>query len=381
VTADETKGSTHGIARPLDVLFLPDYSAANAYQRALGAALTERGVRVAADATRPRRILPVLEAVRTHGRPDVVHLHWTEPYIARGASTSRLKASRTLGELRWLRSRGTAIVWTAHDLFRHDQASDPRELGFMRGLGGLSDAIVVHCAAARDALAETLGLDGGGRERLRVIPHGHYAGAYPDAIGREEARRRLELPTDARVVAFVGWVRPYKGVTELLEAFATLPDADARLVIAGKALDAGYADRVTALAAADDRVRLNLGFVPDDELQVYLRAADVVATPFLEIFTSGSVLLAMSFGKAVIAPRRGCVAETVDERGAVLYDADDPDGLQGALRAAMSADLEAMGRHNGERLPEFAWSRVAAATLETYREVVARRTSRSARGG
>ena len=110
-------------------------------------------------------------------------------------------------------------------------------------------------------------------------------------------------------------MRPYKGVTELLSAFAALPDADARLVIAGKALDDAYAARVTALAAADDRVRLDLGFVPDDELQVYLRAADVVATPFLEIFTSGSVLLAMSFGKAVIAPRRGCVAETVDERG------------------------------------------------------------------
>ena len=185
--------------------------------------------------------------------------------------------------------------------------------------------------------------------------------------------RRLGLPAEARVVAFVGWVRPYKGVTELLEAFAAVTDQEARLVIAGRAVDEAYADRVSVLAAADPRVRLDLGFVPDDELQVYLRAADVVATPFLEIFTSGSVLLAMSFGRAVIAPRRGCVAETVDERGAVLYDADDPDGLQGALRAAMSADLEAMGRHNLERLPEFDWSRVAAATLETYREVVARR--------
>ena len=165
-------------------------------------------------------------------------------------------------------------------------------------------------------------------------------------------------------------------MTELLEAFAELPDPDARLVIAGKALDDGYAARVTALAAADARVRLDLGFVPDDELQVYLRAADVVATPFLEIFTSGSVLLAMSFGKAVIAPRRGCVAETVDERGGVLYDADDRQGLGEALRAAMSADLEAMGRHNLERLPEFDWNRVAEATLETYREVVARRRAR-----
>jgi beta-1,4-mannosyltransferase len=360
----------------LRVLFLPDYSAANAYQRALSTALTQLGVSVAADPTRRRRILPVLEAVRRHGTPDVIHLHWTEPYIARGSATSRLKATRTIAELRWLRTRGAALVWTAHDLFRHDLASDPRERAFMRELGRLADAIVVHCEAARDALSETLTLDGEQRARLRVIPHGHYAGLYPDDITREEARRRLGIGQDARVVAFVGWVRPYKGVTDLLEAFAELTDRDARLVIAGRALDDVYAARVQALAAADERVRIDLGFVPDDELQVYLRAADVIATPFLEIFTSGSVLLAMSFGKAVIAPRRGCVAETVDEQGGVLYDADDPQGLAEALRAAMSADLEAIGRHNLERLPEFDWSRVAGATLETYREVAARRRAR-----
>ena len=106
--------------------------------------------------------------------------------------------------------------------------------------------------------------------------------------------------------------------------------------------------------------------MPDDELQLYLRAADVVATPFLEIFTSGSVLLAMSFERAVIAPRRGCVVDTLDEAGGILYDADDPQGLEGALRVAMDADLEAMGRHNSERLDRFDWKRVAEATREVY---------------
>ena len=206
---------------------------------------------------------------------------------------------------------------------------------------------------------------------MRVIPHGHYAGAYRDESTATRRAARLGLPGRARVIAFVGWVRPYKGVTELLEAFAAVADPTRASSSRGAPSTRPTRARVAALAAADARVRLDLGFVPDDELQVYLRAADVVATPFLEIFTSGSVLLAMSFGRAVIAPRRGCVAETVDERGAVLYDADDPEGLRVALRAAMSADLEAMGRHNASRLPEFDWSRVAAATLATYEEVVA----------
>jgi glycosyltransferase involved in cell wall biosynthesis len=354
------------------VLFLPDYSAANAYQRALADGLRGLGVDVRADPTRSRRVAPVLEAIRGSGRPDVIHVHWTEPYIARGPRVSRLKARRTLLELRLARRAGIRIVWTAHDLFRHDRSEDPAERAFMRGLFELADAVIVHCGGAADALLAALDRAPAARDKIRVIPHGHYRGAYPDSISRAEARERLGLPVAARVVTFAGWLRPYKGVTELVEAFAALPEPYARLVIAGQAVDAAYAARLEQLAAADPRVRLDVGFVPDEELQVYLRAADVVACPFLEIFTSGSVLLAMSFERAVIAPRRGCVPETLDDEGGILYDADDPQGLDGALRVAMQVDLSSMGRHNGVRLERFDWSHVAEATLETYRAVTER---------
>lgn len=351
----------------MKVLFLPDYSAANAYQRALASGLAQLGVEVSADPTRARRLLPVLEALRRHGRPDVIHVHWTEPYIAGGSSrVSRVKARRTLLELRLARRAGCRLVWTAHDLFRHDRREDPAELAFMRSLFELCDAVIVHCHAAAAALLQTLGVGPAGRHKIAVIPHGHYRGAYPDTVTGEQARERLGLPAEARVIAFVGWVRSYKGVWELYEAFSRLESPQARLVIAGQAVDGAYAARLTAAAKGDERIDLRLGFVPDDDLQLYLRAADVVAAPFLEIFTSGSVLLAMSFGRAVIAPRRGCVTDVLDEAGGILYDADDPQGLEGALRVAMTADLESMGQHNAASLEPFDWSRVAEATRDVY---------------
>jgi glycosyltransferase involved in cell wall biosynthesis len=352
------------------VLFLPDYSEANAYQRELSTGLEGLGVRVTADPTRPRRIAPVTEAIRRHGRPDIIHLHWTEPYIAGSGGISRIKSQRMLLELRLAHAAGIGIVWTAHDLFRHDRDADPRERAFMRSLFGLADAVIVHCQAAAAALADELGVEPSQRTRIKVVPHGHYAGAYADTMSRAEARAQLEIAPDARVFAFVGWVRPYKGVTELLAAFGEVAAPGARLLVAGRALDEAYAARIRAMAAQDERVRLSLEFVPDDELQYYLRAADVVAAPFLEIFTSGSVLLAMSFGRAVIAPRRGCVVDTLDEAGGILYDADDPQGLVAALRVAIDADLEVMGRYNRDHLERFAWSRVAAATREVYEAVL-----------
>ncbi len=355
------------------VLFLPDYSSANAYQRELSAALAGLGVVVRGDPTRRRRLLPVTEAIRGQGRPDVLHLHWTEPYIAAGGRVSGWKVRRMLAELRIARATGIRLVWTAHDLFRHDRPTDPAERAFMRALAGLTDAVIVHCDAARESLAGELGLSPAARQRIAVVPHGHYRGAYPDTLTRSQARARLGLAEDHRVVAFVGWLRPYKGVAELLEAFSTLPHPEARLVVAGRALDDGYAERLASLAAADERIRLCPGFVPDEDLQVYLRASDVVAAPFLEIFTSGSVLLAMSFGRAVIAPRRGCVCETLDEGGGLLYDPDDGEGLRGALRAAMSADLTAMGAHNEVAVERFDWSTVAQATLRVYERACSRK--------
>lgn len=350
----------------MNVLFLPDYSEANAYQRELAVGLEALGVQVRADRTRSHRVAPVIEALWRHGRPDIIHVHWTEPYIAGGSRVSRVKARRTLLELRLARRAGIRVVWTAHDLFRHDRHEDPTERAFMRSLFELADAVIVHCQAAADGLSEALGVAASERRKVTVIPHGHYRGAYPDTITRSEARKRLGLPEGARVVVFAGWVRAYKGVLELLDAFHRIEAPEARLVIAGEAVDGAYAARLTAMARGDDRVTLKLGFVPDDELQVYLRAADVVATPFLEIFTSGSVLLAMSFERAVIAPRRGCVVETLGEDGGILYDADDPQGLEEALRVALTADVETMGRRAAERLESFDWARVAAATRSLY---------------
>jgi len=49
---------------------------------------------------------------------------------------------------------------------------------------------------------------------------------------------------------------------------------------------------------------------------------------------------------------------------------DDPAGLEGALRKAMTADLDAMGRHNGASLGRFAWPRIAAATRAVYKSVL-----------
>ena len=104
---------------------------------------------------------------------------------------------------------------------------------------------------------------------ITVVSHGHYRGVYPNTVSREKARAELNLSLEIPVLAFVGQVRAYKGVPELLEVFAKL-EGDARLLIAGKPVPSEDALHLETLAARDPRVHLELGFVIDGRLQLFL---------------------------------------------------------------------------------------------------------------
>lgn len=350
------------MSRPPRVVHLPVYRD-NAYQPLLLAALARAGLEVIDGGGGGT----FLRTALAQWKPDVVHFHWLHPYMVRATALGTLaRGVRFLFAVAVLRLYGVRIVWTLHNLQNHDRKQVWLERQLTRAFVRLAHVVIAHCPAA-----ERLG-----RERFRdrrsakwvVIPHASYVGCYADTVSRDEARERLNLPAGALVFLFFGRIQPYKGVLELAAAFRDADLPDARLVIAGRPADAD-ADRLVSDAVAGcAAIHYRPGFVPDDEVQVLMRAADVVVLPFRDILTSGSVLLAMSFGRAVIAPAIGCVPETVATGHDLLYAPDRPHGLCDALRAAhhRRAELAEVGAANGHRAAACGWADVAAATAATY---------------
>ncbi len=251
----------------------------------------------------------------------------------------------------------------------HEERPDERlNVAIHRQLVRNADAVIAHCEAAMRAAVETYGLSAGDAGKLQVIPHGNYVDVYGAMVERSAAREQLSVPADARLFLFIGGVRAYKGITELIEAIRALPaDTKARLIVAGRAFDQAEADAVREAAGDDERITLRLEFIPDEELPVLLGAADVVALPFRDILTSGSAILAMSYGRPVIAPSLGCLPETLPADGNLLYDPDDQGGLRWALWRALTADLDALGERNLERANDLDWARIAESTARLYR--------------
>lgn len=339
----------------------------NPYAGLLADALRAQGIEVTLGKG-PMRVpvLPLTLAWLRAGRPDVLHLHWTHRYLRSQFGIRSFGRRRTTLELRLLRRLGVRIAWTIHNVGVHDGGHPREELLAHAQIAAASDVILCHCEAARTLAAEAYGLDATTRARMHVLPHGSYAGAYPDAFDRETARAALGLAPDHIVFLFLGQIRRYKGVEELVDTFRTLERQDIRLLVTGRLDHPDLGEALRRQASGDARVMLLPGQVPDDRMQVFLRAADVMVLPYRDVLTSGSAILGMTFGLPVLAPRLGCLPETL-EGCSILYDPDEPAGLRSALDGALAADLPTLGARATAAAAALAWGPIGARLAELYR--------------
>lgn len=354
------RGTMHVQGPPglFHVITWPAWSATgtNPYLRLLYGHLEKLGVTV--EGGSPWRLLC--------GNHDIWHLHWPERALTRRPGRPRvLRVLVLFALLRWRRARGTKIVWTVHNLAPHDRVADWAEAAFFRALVRAVDGAVFLTRASRDQALERY--PGLASVRLAVIPHGHYREPYP-AADRAAARRTLGLDPDDPVVLFFGQLRAYKNVPHLLTVFADLRGPRSRLLIAGPTSDEALADEIRALAAADPRVTLKLGLVPEDEVAALFAASDLVVLPFRAVLNSGSTLLALSLDRPVLVPSTAPFLELqqiVGPEWVWLYD--------GALTTGCleEAIAQACGRQHGLRAPlaPFAWERIAQQTLALYTEL------------
>jgi glycosyltransferase involved in cell wall biosynthesis len=355
--------------KPTRAILFPSFQW-NPYQRLLAAALTEAGVEATAVHEWSRRA-PVLGTWLAQGRPEVVHLHWIHDFLGGSAGTPTARNVRWFGwQLRLLKAAGVRLVWTVHNLKGHESAGDDaNDAAAHRAIIERADAIILHCEYARDALVSMYDPSQAARGRMHVLDHGSYVRQYDVDADRAAARAALGLGEAGTVFAFVGSIRGYKNVGELLEAFGRVDTLgpDARLLICGKPLPKKIGRQLEQLAALDPRIVLRLDRLSEAELSQVLRAADAAVLPFRDILTSGSAILALSHGRPVIAPAMGCLPGTLPPDATVLYDPDAESALADALRAAAASDLAAMGRRARAWAETLEWGPIARRTAALYR--------------
>jgi glycosyltransferase involved in cell wall biosynthesis len=299
--------------------------------------------------------------------PKIFHILWNNKFLF---------FDRTLLTL-YYKLLGKRIVLTLHNVNagRRDSTDSSLNRITLRIQYRLADHTFVHTEKMKVELMEQFGVQG---TRVTVIPFGINNAVPNTTLTPLEAKRRLGIRADEKTILFFGNIAPYKGLEYLVEAFqrvSSLHD-DYRLIIAGRPKDCeAYwtaMREVIRRGTQRGRVLLREDYIPDDETEVYFKAADVLALPYRHIYQSGVLFLGYSFGLPVLAADVGSLKDDIVEgKTGFVFKPQDPIDLARAIEQYFASDLYAGLDVRRQDIKDYAkerhsWDEVGRMTMSVY---------------
>lgn len=313
-----------------------------------------------------------LIAYATSAPPKIIHILWNNKveYFDRTLLTLYFKII------------GKKVVLTAHNVnkAKRDLCDSTLNRLTLRIQYRLLDRIFLHTEKMKDELTQEFGIS---PANAVVMPFPINIHVPDTKLTVSQAKQKLGLRPDAHTVLFFGRIVPYKGLRYLVDAFHRLAshDENCQLIIAGEPMK-GFEDYMQDVQRAilegrgADRIRCVLEYIPDNQTEVYLKAADVVVLPYKNIFESGVLFLANRFGLPVIASDVGSFREELtNSRAGLLFEPGNSASLAASLEAFFSGQLYKEADKHRKRIREYSrahhsWNIVGEITERVYSELL-----------
>lgn len=276
-------------------------------------------------------------------RPDRLVMQWWVPFMA----------PMTAWLLRAARKLGVASTLICHNVLPHEQKRI--DVALIKLALRHADRLIVHGEPDRERALRLLP-----RARVDVLFLPSYADLRAGDWTRDRARAVLKLTRPT--LLFFGFVRPYKGLLDLIDALpAVLTQIDVDLLVVGEIWgDAQpYHRRVRELGLAD-RVRFVDQYVSNEEATSYFAAADLAVLPYRDATGSAVLQLAFGLGVPVVATRTGGMSEAVDDGvTGYLVEPGDVAGLSAAIIRYFKEDRSGAFRAAiAQQRDRFSWDRL-----------------------
>jgi D-inositol-3-phosphate glycosyltransferase len=300
-------------------------------------------------------------------KPTIFHILWN----------NKLETfDRTLLTL-YYKALGKRIVLTVHNVNAavRDSKDTPLNRLTLRIQYRLAENIFVHTEKMKLELIEQFGVR---PDRITVIPFGINNSVPITRVTPAEARQRLGIREDEKTILFFGNIAPYKGLEYLTTAFQLIPAQrdNYRLVIAGwpKYCESYWAAIQAAIRedVQNGRVLLKAEYIPDEETELYFKAADVLVLPYRHIYQSGVLFLGYSFGLPVLAADVGALKdEIVEGETGFVFRPEDSVDLAKTIERYFASGLYANLNIRRQRIRDFAleqhsWDIVGQLTMSVY---------------
>lgn len=248
----------------------------------------------------------------------------------------------------------------------------------------LSDHLFVHTEKMKRELADEFCIQ---PDRVSVIPFGINDSVPHTRLTPAEAKHRLGIHKSEKTVLFFGNITPYKGLEYLITAFREIAArrSDYRLLIAGMPVRCKrYWTTVREMVwdgVNRGQVLLRAEHIPDDEVEVYFKAADVLVLPYRHIYESGALFTGYSFGLPTIATDVGSMRdEIVEGKTGYVVRPENPNELADAIVRYFASDLYSELNNRRDGIREYAakrhsWEVVGEMTWNVYSDLLQTRVA------
>jgi len=308
-----------------------------------------------------------LVAYAATAKPKLFHILWNNKFQLLDCTVLML----------YYRLLGKRVVFTAHNVNAGKRDSNDSSLNraLLKIQYGLCDHIFVHTEGMKTEMTSEFRIPG---SKISVIPFGVNNTVPNTSLSSAEAKRQLGIGKNDKALLFFGNIAPYKGLEYLVAAFDQLLKVDRsyRLLVVGKPKGSeSYWNEVRrAITSSDiaDRTIAKIEYVPDEDTELYFKAADVLILPYAHVFQSGVLFLGYSFGLSAIAADVGSLKEEIieGETGLIFKPLDSSDlarKIDTYFNSELFHNLESrraeIKAYANER---YSWDKVAAITTAIY---------------
>lgn len=232
-------------------------------------------------------------------KPDFVVIRYWLPFMA--------PALGTIAKL--LRRKKIHVIAITDNVIPHEKR--PGDSAFTGYFVRNCDAFVTMSKSVLNDLSKFTS-----STKKKFIPHPVY-NIFGQAIPKSEARKKLSIQDDEKLILFFGFIRSYKGLDLLIEAMSdpVLRDLKVKLMIAGEFYEdkKPYLDKIAAIESGK-RFILHTEFIGKESVKDYFCAADLIVQPYKSATQSGITQIAYHFGRPMLVTNVGGLAEIVTDK-------------------------------------------------------------------
>ena len=207
-----------------------------------------------------------------------------------------------------------------------------------------------------------------------VIAHPLYDN-FGEALAKTDARKKLGLPENEKIILFFGFIRKYKGLDILLNTMADerMKAAGIKLIVAGEFYEdkTQYLDLINKLGIQNQLI-LKTDFIPDSEVRNYLCAADAVIQPYRNATQSGVTPLAYHFEKPMVVTNVGGLPALVPHEKVGLIAEPDPTSIADAILRFYKLGENYFIPHLRTEKQKYSWSSFVKVILKLAEEIPGR---------